>query len=130
MKNLLVRSRAYPQLVGDGVLLVVKRDPLHPSARGFAEDGEGIVGDEPRVAVEGQSLHLNKKQNPPHSIRIREEEKLPRKRRKRGVRWITIEVGWIARFLMQESLVLPVAAQLPQYKPVPQSRAEEHEPPT
>ena len=127
MKNLLVRSRAYPQLVGDGVLLVVERDPLDPSARGLAEDGEGIVGDEPRVAVEGQPLHLNKKQNPPHSIRIQAEGKLPRKRRKRGM---TMEVGWIARFLRQEGLVLPAAGQLPQYRPVPQSRAEEHEPPT
>lgn len=39
-------------------------------------------------------------------------------------------VGWIARSLMQEGLVLPAARQLAQYRPVPQSPAEEHESPT
>jgi hypothetical protein len=41
-----------------------------------------------------------------------------------------MEVGWMARSLMQEGLVLPAAGQLPQYRPVPQSRVEEHEFPT
>jgi hypothetical protein len=41
-----------------------------------------------------------------------------------------MEVGGIARSLMQEALALPEAGQLPQYRPVPQSRAEEQESPT
>jgi hypothetical protein len=43
---------------------------------------------------------------------------------------ITMEVGWMARSLMQDGRVLPAAAQSPQYRPAPQSRADEHESPT
>jgi hypothetical protein len=42
----------------------------------------------------------------------------------------TMEVGWMARSLMQDGCFLPEAAQSPQYRPTPQSRADEHELPT
>jgi hypothetical protein len=41
-----------------------------------------------------------------------------------------MEVGWMARSLMQDGCFLPEAAQSPQYRPTPQSRADEHELPT
>ena len=48
----------------------------------------------------------------------------------KGMQKITMEVGWMARSLMQDGCVLPVAAQSPQYRPAPQSRADEHDSPT
>lgn len=48
---------AIPQLVGDGILLVVEGDPRDAGQGGLVQDRERVVGHDPGVLVEWQVLH-------------------------------------------------------------------------
>ena len=53
-------KKTYPQLVSDSVFLIVKGESLNSSRQRWRiHDAERIMSHDPRVLVEGQTIHLH-----------------------------------------------------------------------
>lgn len=64
-----------PQLIRDGVFLVVESNSGHAGGRWFVHNREGIVGNQPCVPVERQSLDLKPEQSLIDKLQQNEGEK-------------------------------------------------------